>query len=43
MQRGWLIASDEVGEHVRQPLDAEWVALEDGELEHHFLLLLLQV
>ncbi|KAK1653627.1 hypothetical protein QYE76_071432 [Lolium multiflorum] len=31
-----------IGELVRQPLDAEWVALEDDdELEHHLLLLLL--
>jgi hypothetical protein len=35
---------DKVGELVRQPLDAEWVALEDdNELEQHLPLLLLQV
>jgi hypothetical protein len=44
MHRGRLVARDEVGELVWQPLDAEWVALEDDDkLEHHFPLLLLQV
>lgn len=33
-QRGWLVVGDELGELVRQPLDAEWVAIEDdNELE----------
>jgi hypothetical protein len=36
-----LVAGDELGELVRQPLDAEWVILEDDdELEHHLVLFL---
>ncbi|KAK1697166.1 hypothetical protein QYE76_013863 [Lolium multiflorum] len=42
MQRGRLVTGDKVGELVRHPLDAEWVALQDDdELEQHLPLLLL--
>jgi hypothetical protein len=44
MQRGRLIAGDEVSELVWQPLDADWVSLEeDDELEQHLSLHFLQV
>jgi hypothetical protein len=39
-----LVVIDEVGEVVRQPLDAVWVALEDDdELEQHGPFLVLHV
>jgi hypothetical protein len=40
LQRGRLVAGDELAALVRQPLDAEWVAIEDDdELELPLLLL----